>query len=34
MTAGTELVACFGTYEYINPDTANVIIQDNFCLGS
>ena len=34
MNAGTELVACFGTYEYINPVTVDVTIKDNFCLGS
>lgn len=31
---GGELIACFGTYEYINPATDNVAIQNNFCLGS
>lgn len=34
MAVGTELVACFGTYDYVNPATANVAIKDNFCLGS
>lgn len=31
---GGELIACFATYDYINPATDNVAIQNNFCLGS
>lgn len=34
MAEGTELVACFATYEYINPATDNVAIKNNYCLGS
>lgn len=34
MAVGSELVACFATYEYVNPATANVQIKNNFCLGS
>lgn len=33
MTFGSELVACFATYDYVNP-SSNVAINDNFCLGS
>lgn len=29
-----ELVACFATYEHINPMTSGVSIKDNYCLGS
>lgn len=31
---GGELIACFATYDYANPATDNVTVQDNFCLGS
>ena len=34
MTAGQELVACFATYDYINPATDEVSIRNNFCQGS
>lgn len=34
MAFGSELVACFATYDYINPATDNVVVQNNFCLGS
>jgi hypothetical protein len=34
MNFGNELVACFGTYEYINAVTSGVAIKNNFCLGS
>jgi hypothetical protein len=34
MVSGAELVACFATFDYVNPATANVIVKDNFCLGS
>jgi hypothetical protein len=34
MSFGTELVACFATYEYVNPATDNVSVKNNFCLGS
>jgi hypothetical protein len=34
MPSGSELVACFATFDYINPATDGVIVKDNFCLGS
>jgi hypothetical protein len=34
MVAGSELLACFATYDYVNPATANVAIKNNYCLGS
>jgi hypothetical protein len=34
MTFGSELVACFATYDYVNPATDNVLVKNNFCLGS
>jgi len=34
MKYGTELIACFATYDYVNPATANIAIKNNYCLGS
>lgn len=34
MAQGTELVACFATFDYVDPTTDNVAINNNFCLGS
>lgn len=31
---GGELVACFGTFSYVNPVTDGVVVKDNLCLGS
>lgn len=34
MRLGSELVACFGTYNYIDPVADKVFITNNYCLGS
>lgn len=34
MAFGSELIACFATYDYIDPVTSGVSIKNNFCLGS
>ena len=34
MAAGQELVACFATYDYIDPVSDKVSIKENICQGS
>jgi hypothetical protein len=31
---GSELVACFATYSYVDPASSDVSVKNNFCSGS